>query len=188
MADRKHVFRSKLILHKGGSLPPSRIKRLRWLGVLAPTAFGALLLAFTLAFHHTLPLWLVVLLVLGVSAAGAALFSWFVFTQIEWFWGTILSQQETLQALYRASFEIQEPLDLQERLNRLLQTAQDVLSLDRLNILLADPEKRWLQAVASLGAEEPSRSDRKGEAWRRPTSPSRWSSGMAGGQCRRSFG
>ncbi len=62
--------------------------------------------------------------------------------------------ETTRQALYRASLEIQEPLELQERLNRLLQAAQTVLELDRVNILLADPEEQWLQAVASLGAEE----------------------------------
>ncbi|MEK7219977.1 MAG: PAS domain S-box protein, partial [candidate division NC10 bacterium] len=63
--------------------------------------------------------------------------------------------EETLHALYRASLQIQEPLGLQERLARLLQTAQTVLELDRVNILLADPAGEWLQAVASLGVEEP---------------------------------
>lgn len=63
--------------------------------------------------------------------------------------------EETLRALYLASLEIQAPLGLQERLNRLLQAARDILHLDRLNILLADPEGRWLQEVASFGAEEP---------------------------------
>ncbi len=57
--------------------------------------------------------------------------------------------QESLHALYRGSLEIQTPLNLQERLSRLLRTAQEALELDRVNILLADPEGRWLQAVAS---------------------------------------
>jgi PAS domain S-box-containing protein len=63
--------------------------------------------------------------------------------------------EETLHALYRASLHIQEPLGLQERLARLLATARDVLHLDRLNILLADPEGRWLEGVAALGTTEP---------------------------------
>jgi len=63
--------------------------------------------------------------------------------------------EETLQALHRASLHIQEPLGLRERLDRLLQTARDVLHLDRLVVLLSDPEGRWLKAVASLGTEEP---------------------------------
>ncbi|MGH7409859.1 MAG: PAS domain S-box protein [Candidatus Methylomirabilis sp.] len=63
--------------------------------------------------------------------------------------------EETLQALYQASLAIQEALGLQKRLNRLLETAQTVLGLDRVNILLADPEEQWLQAVASLGVDEP---------------------------------
>ncbi|MEK6569019.1 MAG: histidine kinase dimerization/phospho-acceptor domain-containing protein, partial [candidate division NC10 bacterium] len=63
--------------------------------------------------------------------------------------------EAALRALYRASLEIQTPLALADRLDRLLQTARDVLSLDRLNILLADPKGEWLQAVASLGTEEP---------------------------------
>ncbi|MGH7411491.1 MAG: response regulator, partial [Candidatus Methylomirabilis sp.] len=36
----------------------------------------------------------------------------------------------TLEALYRASLQIQEPLELQERIERLLQAAQTVLGLD----------------------------------------------------------
>jgi PAS domain S-box-containing protein len=63
--------------------------------------------------------------------------------------------EAALRALYRANVEIQTPLALTDRLDRLLQTARDVLSLDRLNILLADPRGEWLQAVASLGTEEP---------------------------------
>ena len=63
--------------------------------------------------------------------------------------------EATRQALYQASLEIQEPVGLQQRLDRLLQTAQTVLELDRVNILLADPQGRMLQAVASLGVEEP---------------------------------
>jgi len=63
--------------------------------------------------------------------------------------------EETLQALYRSSLQIQEPLGLNERLNYLLQTARDVLHLDRVNILLADPAEEWLQAVAALGVDEP---------------------------------
>jgi len=63
--------------------------------------------------------------------------------------------EAALRALYQASVEIQTPLALTDRLDRLLQTARDVLSLDRLNILLADPKGEWLLAVASLGTEEP---------------------------------
>jgi len=59
------------------------------------------------------------------------------------------------ETLYRASLEIQEPMGLPERLNRLLQTAKSVLELDRVNILLADPEGHWLQAVTSMGTIEP---------------------------------
>ncbi len=63
--------------------------------------------------------------------------------------------EETHRALYRASLAIQEPLGLQERLDRLLQMARTVLELDRVNILLADPDGQWLRAVASLGTREP---------------------------------
>jgi len=63
--------------------------------------------------------------------------------------------EEARRALYLSSLEIQTPMGLQERLSRLLETARTVLQLDRVNILLADLEERWLQAAASLGAEEP---------------------------------
>ncbi len=62
---------------------------------------------------------------------------------------------KTRETLYQASVQIQEPLGPTERLNRLLHTAQTVLELDRVNILLADPEGQWLQAVASIGTTEP---------------------------------
>ena len=67
----------------GAGGPALELRRLRWLGVWGPTAFGALLLAFTLAFHRSLPVWLLVLLVLSISAAAAALFSGVVFARIQ---------------------------------------------------------------------------------------------------------
>jgi PAS domain S-box-containing protein len=73
--------------------------------------------------------------------------------------------EATRQALYQASVSIQEPLELKERLDRLLQTARDVLHLDRLSILLADPEGQWLEGVAALGTKEPA------EALRIPIGP-----------------
>ncbi|MBI3779880.1 MAG: PAS domain S-box protein [candidate division NC10 bacterium] len=59
------------------------------------------------------------------------------------------------EGLYRASIELQESLTIEKRLDRLLQTARGILELDRLNVLLADSEGRWLCAVACLGVEEP---------------------------------
>ncbi|MFQ5990575.1 MAG: PAS domain S-box protein, partial [Candidatus Methylomirabilales bacterium] len=88
----------------GRRLPPSQVKRLRWLGVWAPTGFGALLLAITLTFHQALPPWLVVVLVLGVSAAGTALFTWFwlVFAQVLWREEEILRHTRELETLSQA--------------------------------------------------------------------------------------
>lgn len=62
---------------------------------------------------------------------------------------------ETRRALYQTSVQIQESLGLQERLDRLLHIARTVLELDRVNVLLADPDGSWLRAVASLGTREP---------------------------------
>ncbi|MBI3779877.1 MAG: PAS domain S-box protein, partial [candidate division NC10 bacterium] len=63
--------------------------------------------------------------------------------------------EKTRHALYLASLQIQGPLALRERLDRILQTAQTLLELERVNILLADREGQWLQAMASLGTEGP---------------------------------
>ena len=63
----------------GRPLPPSRVKRLRWLGVWAPTAVGAILLLITLTSFQALTPMLLILLVLGMSTAGAALFTWYWF-------------------------------------------------------------------------------------------------------------
>ncbi|MFQ5846236.1 MAG: GAF domain-containing protein [Candidatus Methylomirabilales bacterium] len=63
--------------------------------------------------------------------------------------------EETREALYRASLQIQVPMDLGKRLDLLLDAARTVLDLDRVNILLADPEGQWLQVVASTGITEP---------------------------------
>src|SRR3990172_1238981 len=62
--------------------------------------------------------------------------------------------EETFHVLYQASLQIQEPLGLKERLDRFLQTGREVLHLDRLNILLADPKGQWLQAVASTETKD----------------------------------
>ena len=45
--------------------------------------------------------------------------------------------------------------DVPEIDDRLLTTAQTLLELDRVNILLADRDEQWLQAVASIGTEDP---------------------------------
>ena len=63
--------------------------------------------------------------------------------------------EEIRQALYEASREIQTSRSIEDRLAQLLRTARDVLRLDRVNVLLADPDVQWLQTVASLGTEEP---------------------------------
>lgn len=73
--------------------------------------------------------------------------------------------EATELTFYEAVLQIQEPGGLQERLNRLLQMVRTHLELDRVYILLADPEEQMLCAVASLGVEEPS------EAIRVPIGP-----------------
>ncbi len=62
---------------------------------------------------------------------------------------------EALAALYEANLRIQERLELRERIDGLLRAAETVLNLDRVNILLADQEGHWLEAVATLGTNEP---------------------------------
>ena len=61
--------------------------------------------------------------------------------------------QKSFQTLYQASFSISEPLGLKKWFDGFLRTARDVLHVDRLTILLADPEGEWLQAVASTEPE-----------------------------------
>jgi len=93
--------------------------------------------------------------------------------------------EEALAALYEANLKIQERLELRERIDGLLRAAEAVLHLDRVNILLADQDGRWLEAVATLGTNEPLEAIRvpigpEGGGSPRPTSRSRWSPGMAG--------
>ena len=72
-------------------------------------------------------------------------------------WADITQRKlaELFQTLYQASFKIHEPLGLKKWFDGFLRTARDVLHLDRLTILLADPEGQWLQAVASTETDEP---------------------------------
>ncbi|MCI0408817.1 MAG: GAF domain-containing protein [Acidobacteria bacterium] len=72
-------------------------------------------------------------------------------------WADITQRRlaESFQMLYQASFKIQEPLGLKKWFDGFLRTGREVLHLDRLNILLADPQGQWLQAVASTETEEP---------------------------------
>jgi PAS domain S-box-containing protein len=71
-------------------------------------------------------------------------------------WADITQRKlaESFQTLYQASFKIHAPLGLKEWFDGFIQTARDVLHLDRLSILLADPEDKWLQAVASIETQE----------------------------------
>ena len=70
-------------------------------------------------------------------------------------WADITQRKlaESFQTLYQASFRIREPLGLKKWFDGFLRTARDVLHVDRLTILLADPESQWLQAVASTESE-----------------------------------
>jgi PAS domain S-box-containing protein len=81
---------------------PAHLTRLRHLGIWAPTAFGALLLALTLGLYHVLPLGMLVLLILGASAAGAAAFSWFIFSQIQEREEEIVHRTQELEGLSHA--------------------------------------------------------------------------------------
>ena len=63
------------------------------------------------------------------------------------------SWRKSFQTLYQASFRLREPLGLKKWFDGFLRTARDVLHVDRLTILLADPESQWLQAVASTESE-----------------------------------
>jgi PAS domain S-box-containing protein len=71
-------------------------------------------------------------------------------------WADITQRKlaESFQTLYQLSFKIHAPLGLKEWFDGFIQTARDVLHLDRLSILLADPEDKWLQAVASIETQE----------------------------------
>jgi len=60
-----------------------------------------------------------------------------------------------LQELQTLGLAMQEGRSVRDCLDLVLRGAQTVLGFERLNVLLADPEKRMLQAAASLGAEEP---------------------------------
>ena len=72
-------------------------------------------------------------------------------------WADITQRKlaESFQTLYQASFKMHEPLGLKKWFDGFLRTARDVLHLDRLTILLADPVGRWLQAVASTETDQP---------------------------------
>jgi PAS domain S-box-containing protein len=71
-------------------------------------------------------------------------------------WADITQRKlaESFQMLYQGTFKIHEPLGLKKWFDGFLATARDVLHLDRLSVLLADPEGQWLQAVASTETEE----------------------------------
>ena len=61
---------------------------------------------------------------------------------------------EAVRELYSASLERQEPISVQ-KLDSILETGREVLHLDRLSILRADPRRQWLQAIATTCKDEP---------------------------------
>ena len=72
-------------------------------------------------------------------------------------WADITQRKlaESFHVLYQASLKIQEPLGLKKWGDEFLRKGQEVLHLDRLSILLADPDGQWLRAVASTETEQP---------------------------------
>jgi len=71
-------------------------------------------------------------------------------------WADITQRKlaESFQMLYQTPFKMHEPLGLKKWFDGFIRTARDVLHLDQLTILLADPQGQWLQAVASIETEE----------------------------------
>ncbi|HTS51771.1 MAG TPA: PAS domain-containing protein, partial [Burkholderiales bacterium] len=72
-------------------------------------------------------------------------------------WADITQRKlaESFNVLYQASLKIQEPLGLKKWGDEFLRKGQEVLHLDRLSILLADPDGQWLRAVASTETAGP---------------------------------
>ena len=60
---------------------------------------------------------------------------------------------EAVRELYEASIVRRSPMAL-KKLDSILESGREVLYLDRLSILRADPQERWLQATVTSGAEE----------------------------------
>ena len=106
-------------------------------------------------------------------------------------WADITQRKlaESFQTLYQASFSIREPLGLKKWFDGFLRTARDVLHVDRLTILLADPEG----AVAAGGCQHRAGDDAGGDpspdrpGWRRagcrPTGPRSQLSATADSRC-----
>ena len=61
---------------------------------------------------------------------------------------------EAVHELYEASIDRRSPMPL-KKLDSILDSGREVLHLDRLIILRADPQGRWLQATVNTGTEEP---------------------------------
>lgn len=61
---------------------------------------------------------------------------------------------EAVRELYGASVDRQQPAP-HDKLNSILENGREVLNLDGLSILRADPQRAWLQAIATTGTEEP---------------------------------
>ncbi len=70
-------------------------------------------------------------------------------------YSALADSKRRLEELYKLGVAMQEHRTLQANLDLILTGAQTVLGFDRMNVLLADPEKTRLSAVASLGVDEP---------------------------------
>lgn len=77
-------------------------------------------------------------------------------TEIVGSWADITHRRlaDAVRELYSASLERQEPISL-KKLDSILDTGREVLQLDRLSILRADPRRQWLQAIATTCKDEP---------------------------------
>lgn len=70
-------------------------------------------------------------------------------------YSAVADSKRRLEELYELGLAMQEHRTLQANLDLILAGARNVLEFDRMNVLLADPEKTRLSAVAALGVDEP---------------------------------
>lgn len=130
----------------------SRLRAMRWVAVAVPTAFIALLtyVAF-FRISSLLPVEIVFALTIGATAAGAFLFSRFVFSQIEKHEGTILRRSRELAALNRLIQVINSTLDLQTAFDAFVAEARTLLPLDRASLGIPDEAAQALRMLAASG-------------------------------------
>src|SRR3989304_2942637 len=131
------------------------IRTLRWISVIAPTAFVVVFELVTRSLYgDVIPAWGHTAVILAAVSAGAFAFSTFVFTTISRLEREVRERNRRLALLHAVATEASESLDTEEVAAAIIEEVGPALEADSAGLVLASEEDGEPKLVARYGLPE----------------------------------